>query len=155
LRQRPDGGARHGSVPRRARLGPVRATLPHDRRETLGRLVRRPVHRAGLVSVHPWRRYALAAVAAGRLGNCAAFSRGLFAAIFADGSGPVDDERLAGLARFAGLPGDRLVADLEDPQTEIDHRHNIEAALAAAVFGVPSFVVDGEMFWGNDRLVLL
>jgi 2-hydroxychromene-2-carboxylate isomerase len=23
------------------------------------------------------------------------------------------------------------------------------------VFGVPTFVVDGELFWGNDRLVLL
>jgi len=106
-------------------------------------------------SVHPWRRYALAAVAAGRLGNCAAFSRALFAAIFADGSAPIVDDGLAGLARFAGLPGDRLLAGLDDAQTEIDHRHNIQAALAAGVFGVPSFVVDGEMFWGNDRLVLL
>jgi 2-hydroxychromene-2-carboxylate isomerase len=104
---------------------------------------------------HPWRGYALAAVAAGRLGNGAAYSHALFAAIFADGSGPLDDAGLAGLARFAGLPGDRLLADLADPQTEADHRHNIEAALAAGVFGVPSFVVDGEMFWGNDRLVLL
>lgn len=28
-------------------------------------------------------------------------------------------------------------------------------ALAAGVFGVPSFVIDGALFWGNDRLVLL
>ena len=106
-------------------------------------------------SAHPWRRYALAAVAAGRLGNSAAYSHALFAAIFADGAGPLDDEALAELAKAAGLPGDRLLASLADEQTETEHRHNIEAALAAGVFGVPSFVVDGEMFWGNDRLVLL
>jgi len=28
-------------------------------------------------------------------------------------------------------------------------------AVALGVFGVPSFVVDGEVFWGNDRLALL
>ena len=104
---------------------------------------------------HPWRRYALAAVAAGRLGNAAAFSHALFAALFGDGAGPLGDDRLARLAVRVGLPGDRLLAGLADPQTEADHRHNIEAALAAGVFGVPSFVVDGEMFWGNDRLILL
>jgi 2-hydroxychromene-2-carboxylate isomerase len=28
-------------------------------------------------------------------------------------------------------------------------------ALAAGAFGVPSFAVDGELFWGQDRLPLL
>jgi carboxymethylenebutenolidase len=27
-----------------------------------------------------------------------------------------------------------------------------EAALARGVFGAPSFVIDGEIFWGQDRL---
>ena len=106
-------------------------------------------------SKHPWRRYALAAVAAGRLGNCAAFSHALFAAIFADGAGPIADDGLARLAVKVGLPSGRLLADLADSQTEAEHRHNVDAALDAGVFGVPSFVVDREMFWGNDRLVLL
>ncbi|NES17520.1 MAG: hypothetical protein F6K41_00835 [Symploca sp. SIO3E6] len=32
---------------------------------------------------------------------------------------------------------------------------SLERALDAGVFGVPTFIVSGELFWGNDRLVLL
>jgi 2-hydroxychromene-2-carboxylate isomerase len=31
----------------------------------------------------------------------------------------------------------------------------MKAAQRAGVFGVPACVVGGELFWGNDRLVLL
>jgi 2-hydroxychromene-2-carboxylate isomerase len=34
-------------------------------------------------------------------------------------------------------------------------RANTDAATAAGVFGVPSFVVDGRMFWGFDALPML
>ena len=33
--------------------------------------------------------------------------------------------------------------------------HAITDAVALGVFGVPSFVLDGEVYWGNDRLILL
>jgi 2-hydroxychromene-2-carboxylate isomerase len=29
------------------------------------------------------------------------------------------------------------------------------SSTCSATFGMPTFVVDGEMFWGNDRLVLV
>ena len=32
---------------------------------------------------------------------------------------------------------------------------NTQAAIAANVFGAPSYVVDGEIFWGQDRLEFL
>jgi 2-hydroxychromene-2-carboxylate isomerase len=32
---------------------------------------------------------------------------------------------------------------------------NRQAALAADVFGSPSYVLDGEVFWGQDRIELL
>jgi len=31
-------------------------------------------------------------------------------------------------------------------------RRNTERAVALAIFGAPTFVVDEELFWGNDRL---
>lgn len=34
-------------------------------------------------------------------------------------------------------------------------RRNSDEALGAGVFGVPSFVVDGRVFWGNDALPML
>jgi 2-hydroxychromene-2-carboxylate isomerase len=36
------------------------------------------------------------------------------------------------------------------------HQQNIEAALEASAFGVPTFITDtGELFFGQDRLPLL
>jgi 2-hydroxychromene-2-carboxylate isomerase len=37
-----------------------------------------------------------------------------------------------------------------DVQTQYDA--NTDAAIAAGVFGAPSYVLDGELFWGQDRL---
>jgi 2-hydroxychromene-2-carboxylate isomerase len=31
----------------------------------------------------------------------------------------------------------------------------IDRALDTGVFGVPTFIAKGELFWGNDRLILL
>ena len=38
--------------------------------------------------------------------------------------------------------------------TEIDKlaRHFAQAAMDVGVFGAPSYVIDGELFWGQDRL---
>jgi len=35
------------------------------------------------------------------------------------------------------------------------HEENTQAALASGVFGAPSYVLDGELFWGQDRLDFL
>jgi 2-hydroxychromene-2-carboxylate isomerase len=39
--------------------------------------------------------------------------------------------------------------------TEAIYALNLENAVAADVFGSPSYVLDGEVFWGQDRLELL
>jgi 2-hydroxychromene-2-carboxylate isomerase len=102
-----------------------------------------------------WRRYALAAVAADRLGACVAFSRQLFNAVFGAGTAPTDDAAFARLAEQAGLSGQRLVEMIDASETATQHQQTMAEAIAAGVFGVPSFVTDGAMFWGNDRLGLL
>ena len=38
------------------------------------------------------------------------------------------------------------------PAVQADYEANIAAAIAAGVFGVPSFVIGDELFWGQDRL---
>ncbi|WP_316015036.1 2-hydroxychromene-2-carboxylate isomerase [Roseobacter sp. HKCCA0434] len=53
----------------------------------------------------------------------------------------------------AGFDGGLAQRDL---QSAFDiFEKNTEEALAANVFGAPSYVVDGEMFWGQDRLSYL
>jgi 2-hydroxychromene-2-carboxylate isomerase len=102
-----------------------------------------------------WRRVNMAAVAAARVGDVAAYSRRLFDAAFGSGAQVLTDHDLARLADEAGLDGKRLVSLIDDKETAALHQRTISAAVEAGAFGVPTFVVDGEVFWGNDRLILL
>jgi 2-hydroxychromene-2-carboxylate isomerase len=102
-----------------------------------------------------WQRLALAAVAADRLGGVVPFTQNLYAAVFGTGAAPTTDDDLAHIADKSGLNGPSFVRLIDDAQTERRHDQNIADALASGVFGVPSFVIDGELFWGNDRLALL
>ena len=41
-------------------------------------------------------------------------------------------------------------AAIKDEATRAILQHNFDRALADDVYGVPSFVCDGELFWGED-----
>lgn len=62
---------------------------------------------------------------------------------------------LAEIATAAGLPGEALVAQAKGPDVAAEYAENHNAAIAADVFGSPSYVLNGEVFWGQDRLDLL
>lgn len=61
---------------------------------------------------------------------------------------------LATLLAQCGLSADRL-AQSSGSAVQDKFDANTQAALAANVFGAPSYVVDGEIFWGQDRLEFL
>jgi 2-hydroxychromene-2-carboxylate isomerase len=100
-------------------------------------------------------RVNLAAVAAAAQADPRRYSEALFRHAYGEEAAAFDDPTLAALARAAGLDGDRLVAEIDAPETQARHHSTLEAALSVGVFGVPSFVIAGEVFWGNDRIVLL
>lgn len=82
-----------------------------------------------------------------------AFSRGVFTAEFAQGrdiGDPVTIRQvLAGLGHFY----DGLLDEAQSEANKEKARAATEHALAAGVYGAPTFVTaDGELFWGNDRL---
>jgi len=52
----------------------------------------------------------------------------------------------------AGLPGAELVARTADPAIKTALAAECERAIALGVFGVPSWLVRGELIWGQDRL---
>jgi 2-hydroxychromene-2-carboxylate isomerase len=54
-----------------------------------------------------------------------------------------------------GLNGKDLLGKSHSDEIKQRLRLQKESAIQAGVFGVPSFVVDGEIFWGNDRLHFL
>jgi 2-hydroxychromene-2-carboxylate isomerase len=60
----------------------------------------------------------------------------------------VIDDLLAGL----GLDGPAVRAEAESPAHRPALRAATERAVALHIFGAPTFVASGELFWGNDRL---
>ncbi len=97
---------------------------------------------------------AVAATAAKRLGAVEAYSRRLFQAIFVEGVA-VAEADLTGFAADAGLDSDAFRAHLDDPATAAMHEAALQEAHRRGAFGVPTFFVGEQMFWGNDRLALV
>ena len=66
-----------------------------------------------------------------------------------------DEQVLRAIVGAAGLPED-WVARTQDPVIKAQLVDHTAAARAAGVFGVPTYIVDGEhLFWGQDRLDLV
>lgn len=82
-----------------------------------------------------------------------AMIREIFRFIWAEGRLVQNDDEWAELGRRLGLQDpDALVSA---PEVKDALRRNGEEAVAAGVFGVPSFVAGGEVFWGFDAGAML
>jgi 2-hydroxychromene-2-carboxylate isomerase len=66
-----------------------------------------------------------------------------------------DPMTLVTLADEAGLPGQQLVERAGAEAVSAAYEQNRQDALSADVFGSPGYVLDGEVFWGQDRIELL
>ena len=53
------------------------------------------------------------------------------------------------------MPGKQLVERSGSDEISTAYEQNRQDALAADVFGSPVYVLDGEVFWGQDRIELL
>ncbi len=79
------------------------------------------------------------------------FSGAVFKAVWAEERNIADVTVLAQLLNEQGLSADRLeLSGSAEVQQHYDA--NTQQAMDAAVFGAPSYVIDGEIFWGQDRL---
>jgi 2-hydroxychromene-2-carboxylate isomerase len=63
-----------------------------------------------------------------------------------------DDDTLAQIAGACGFDGRMLVKSSQTAGVQEQYDRNTDDAIAANVFGAPWYVVDGEGFWGQDRL---
>jgi 2-hydroxychromene-2-carboxylate isomerase len=79
----------------------------------------------------------------------------LLDAAWSEGRDITSDSVISEIADDIGLNGQELLAKARTNEIKERLRLQTEGAIEAGVFGVPSFVVDGEVFWGNDRLPLL
>ena len=66
-----------------------------------------------------------------------------------------DEAVVAGLLAEAGEDAPAIVERAKSAMVEALYAENGGHAIAAGVFGAPSYVLDGEVFWGQDRLEML
>jgi 2-hydroxychromene-2-carboxylate isomerase len=66
-----------------------------------------------------------------------------------------DEATLRGLADGLGLDGKALLAAAREPEVLAQYQANTDEAIARSVFGSPTYFVDGDMFYGQDRLEMV
>ena len=81
-------------------------------------------------------------------------SAAVFDAVWVQQRNIADAQTLAELLQECALPTERLLQSRE-PAVQRQFDANTEAAIAAGVFGAPSYCLGGEIFWGQDRLDFL
>ena len=71
---------------------------------------------------------------------------------FVDDRDIEDVDLIAQALTELGLPAAALIADAHGEANKLALRAQTEVARTLGIFGAPTFIVDGEIFWGNDRL---
>ncbi len=114
----------------------------------------------GVPYVHP-ASFPVSTVAAARVYYCLhgqdcamarRFAHKVFRAYFAAGRDVSAPAVVLELAEKVGAGRTAVEAGMNEPAIKERLRAETEAAVAAGVFGAPWIVVDGESFWGADRL---
>lgn len=83
------------------------------------------------------------------------FLRRAFAAVWEEELNLADPAVLSDIAQRSDLEPAPLIERAQSSTGEALYALNLENAVANDVFGSPAYVLDGEVFWGQDRLDLL
>ena len=86
--------------------------------------------------------------------NPDAFMRAAFNASWCEERNIADESELAALLKQVNIDAGILAASKQE-RVALAYRANAEKAIAQDVFWSPSYVLNGEVFWGQDRLDLL
>ena len=76
----------------------------------------------------------------------------IMGALWAEERNIADADTLAAIASACGFDGKMLVKSSETASVQGEYDRFTDEAIAASVFGSPWYIVDGEGFWGQDRL---
>ncbi|CAN7625121.1 2-hydroxychromene-2-carboxylate isomerase [Bosea sp. LjRoot90] len=100
---------------------------------------------------HPFNPLAMLRLLTALDGNEAAVAAA-FHLVWGEGREANDPAVLATVAEAAGRPD--AMALIAEQEIKDRLRQATEEAVAAGVFGVPSLVIDGEVFWGADAMAM-
>ena len=80
------------------------------------------------------------------------YAQALYRAAFAEGRAITAVDDVVAVAAPLGIDGAALREAVDDPAVKARLRRETDRAIAGGVFGSPFIIVDGEPFWGSDRL---
>ncbi|NQV46782.1 MAG: 2-hydroxychromene-2-carboxylate isomerase [Rhodospirillaceae bacterium] len=80
------------------------------------------------------------------------FAKSLYHAYFGEGLDISSPETVADIASALFADKDELLTALKEPTVKRRIRDETAKAIERGVFGSPYIIVDGEGFWGSDRL---
>jgi 2-hydroxychromene-2-carboxylate isomerase len=81
-----------------------------------------------------------------------ALSFALMRGCWAEDKNLADENTVAAIATAQGLDGPALLDQSKSEEVAARFEKYTEEAIEAGVFGMPWYIVDGEPFWGQDRL---
>ena len=85
-------------------------------------------------------------------GEAKALAKALYRAYFVDGRNISEAAVVADVAAEAGTDRDALLAGVQEPAIKGRLKEVTNDAVERGIFGSPFFMVDGEPFWGHDRM---
>jgi 2-hydroxychromene-2-carboxylate isomerase len=84
-----------------------------------------------------------------------AFLARAYVGVFEKEENLADEGAIAGLLGAAGVDAADILQRAKSDACGAIYAANVTEALSVGVFGTPSFVLDGEVFWGQDRIEFL
>lgn len=81
-----------------------------------------------------------------------ALSRHVLASVWRDGIDVADPDGLAGVLARGGFDADPVLVASATPEIKLRLRSETQKAIDVGVFGVPTFRLYDELFWGADRV---
>jgi 2-hydroxychromene-2-carboxylate isomerase len=147
-------------------LGPIFTELlgikdsPFNAQPVRGRYMWRDLERLCEKYALPWRRptvFPRHSVLAARVALCSGAAIGpltlaIFLANFAEDQDISDPAVLRRVVESVGGDGNRAIEMAQTPEIKARLRVNTAEAQRIGIFGAPDFVVNGELFFGQDRL---
>ena len=71
---------------------------------------------------------------------------------FQEGKEPAVEPSISEICKELGLNKDEIIIESKTKEIKDEYFSNTDAARENKIFGSPSFMVDSELFWGDDRM---
>jgi len=141
-----------GQNPAPSRENPVKAAYLRRDVERRARRHRIPFTSFPPCPVDPQELATRLALIGSRAGWCPPFVKAVYRDWFIGGIPPGDPLHLGGILHRMGLDARALLAEADSRALRQRYADETDAAEAMGIFGVPSFISEDEVFWGDDRM---